>query len=367
MNLLFYISGHGYGHARRMAQVVRALSDLSPAATVRIRSAAPAHVLEPLSPESIEKCDLDAGVVERDPLTIDREASLDRLVQFMGRREATIAGEAEVVHRLRPALIVADIPFLAGEVACRAGVPCVGISNFTWDWIYDHLFGDDPRYAAIAPWVREGYGKMDALLELPFGRTSPSIATKIAMPLIAGKSRIGPEEVLAQIGVPANDRRPRVLFGTRGGLPPGALAVAARDAGEFLFLCVHEPPEGLPANAKVVRLSPRLDFSDVLAVSSVVVSKLGYGIVSDCIAAGVPLVWPRREGFVEDEVMAADAPKWLPMIQMPREDYQAGRWGRSLREALALAAPTQRMPIGGAEACAEYLTSPAPRRASPGP
>ncbi|MDB5332677.1 MAG: hypothetical protein JWP03_3828 [Phycisphaerales bacterium] len=355
-SILFYISGHGYGHARRMAQVVLALSAQLPDAAVRIRSAAPAHVFEPLSPECIEKCDIDAGVVERDPLRIDREASLARLADFMRRRDAIVAEELAAVRRIGPGLIVADIPFLAGEVADRAGVRCVGISNFTWDWIYDHLFGDDGRYAVLAPLVREGYGKMEALLELPFGRTSPAIATKIAMPLIAGKSRLRNEEVLAQIGVPVDDPRPRVLFGTRGGLPPGALAVAARDAGEFLFLCVHEPPEGLPDNAKVVRLSPRLDFSDVLSISSVVVSKLGYGIVSDCIAAGVPLVWPRREGFVEDEIMAADAPKWLPMMRMEEEDYYAGRWGRSLRDALALPTPAEVMPTDGAEMCAEYLS-----------
>ncbi|MDB5292649.1 MAG: Smr protein/MutS2 [Phycisphaerales bacterium] len=355
MNLLFYISGHGYGHARRMAQVIRAFSERRPDVTVWIRSTTPSHIFEPLRPECIEPCDIDVGVAECDPLTIDRETSLDRLVEFMGRRDAIVADELAVVNRLRPELIVADIPFLAGEVAARAGVPCIGISNFTWDWIYDHLFGDDRRYAAIAPVVREGYGKMEALLELPFGRTSPAIATKIAMPLIAGKSRRERADVLAQIGVAAGDRRPRVLFGTRGGLPPGALGVAARDADEFLFLCLHAPAEALPGNAMAVRLSHGLDFSDVLAVSDVVVSKLGYGIVSDCIAAGVPLVWPRREGFVEDDIVAADAPRHVGMVEMPRKDYYAGRWGRWLRKAVEAPPTYTTIRTDGAEACANYL------------
>jgi UDP:flavonoid glycosyltransferase YjiC (YdhE family) len=355
LNLLFYISGHGYGHARRMAQVIQAFSHRRPDVSVRIRSTTPPHIFEPLAPECIEPCDIDVGVAERDPLTIDREASLNRLMEFMGRRDAIVADEVSVVNRLRPQLIVADIPFLAGEVAARAGVPCVGISNFTWDWIYDHLFGEDPRYAAIAPLVRGGYAKMQALLELPFGRTSPAIATKIAMPLIAGHGRCEGADVLAEIGVAADDRRPRVLFGTRGGLPAGTLAAVARDAGEFLFLCLNAPADGLPANVLGVRLSRGLDFSDVLGVSDVVVSKLGYGIVSDCIAADIPLVWPKREGFVEDEIMAAEGPRFLRMLQMPREDFHAGGWGAWLREAMTLPKPVAVMRTDGAEECAAYL------------
>ena len=44
-------------------------------------------------------------------------------------------------------------------------------------------------------------------------------------------------EVLAQLGISPADDRPRVLVGTRGGLPPGALGHIARDAREFGHRC----------------------------------------------------------------------------------------------------------------------------------
>src|SRR5882724_8755321 len=96
-SLLFYISGHGYGHARRMTQVIGELLRLNPATRIHIRSAAPARVFEPLSSEWIETSNIDAGLGEKNPLTIDREASLSRLLAFMARRNAIVADEVAVV------------------------------------------------------------------------------------------------------------------------------------------------------------------------------------------------------------------------------------------------------------------------------
>lgn len=354
-SLCFYVSGHGYGHARRMTQVIREFARLQPDATIRIRSAAPARVFEPLPAQWIETCDIDAGLVEIDPLNIDRENSLRRLLAFMGRRGEIIATEVAAIRRIEPRLIVADIPFLAGDVAAEAGVACVGISNFTWDWIYESLFAGDSRYAAAAGSIADGYAKLSALLELPFGRTCPSIGRKIPTPLIAMRSVRKPAEILAQLGISPEDRRPRVLFGTRGGLPPDTLASAAANASGFLLLCPDEPRHSLPANAVTFHIGPGLDFSDVLRISDAVISKLGYGIVSECIATQTRLVWPPRAGFAEDWVMENEAPQYLPMLRMPVEDFRAGRWGKSLSAAMQLPASTQTMRTDGAAACAGFI------------
>jgi hypothetical protein len=254
-------------------------------------------------------------------------------------------------------MIVADIPFLAGDIAAATGVPCVGISNFTWDWIYENLFAGDARYGEVAGAISDSYAKMSALLELPFGRTCPSIPRRIIAPLVAMRSPRGRDEVMAQLGISPTDTRPRALVGTRGGLPPGALAHLAADASDFLLLCPNEPPETLPANGISVPLGPDLDFSDVLRVSDVVVSKLGYGMVSECIATQTRLVWPPRVGFAEDAVMEMEAPSVLPMMQMSLQDYRSGRWGDSLRAALKLPAAPHAIRTDGAEFCAEFLAN----------
>jgi L-arabinokinase len=338
-----------------MTQVIRSLRDRNPYVDIHVRSAAPARIFEPLRPESVEPCDIDAGLIETDPLTIDRDGSLRRLHAFMARRDAIVAEEVAAVRRLNPRLIVADIPFLAGDVAADAGVPCVGISNFTWDWIYENLFRTDASYASLAPVISDGYAQMSVLLELPFGRTSPAISRKIITPLIAMKSRRTSCDVLAHLGISPDDPRPRVLFGTRGGLSRETLDKVAAESMEFLFLVPHGGAGPLPANVMTFTLSPSLDFSDVSLVVDIMVSKLGYGIVSECIATQTRLVWPKRLGFAEDQIVAVEAPKFLQMVEMTREDYRSGRWEDYLRKAMMMKPSIEMMPTDGAEVCAAFI------------
>lgn len=355
--ILFYVTGHGYGHARRMAQVIAALRARDPGIPIRVRSGAPARLFEPLAAAHVAHSQIDPGPVEADALTIDRAASLRHLLQFMDRREETIAAELAAVRAIAPELIVADIPFLAGDVAAIAGVPCVGISNFTWDWIFDELFGGDSHYRAVAPVIRAGYAKLHALLELPFGITCPSIERKIRMPLIAAHSDCTRADVSSRIGIAPADSRPRVLIGMRGGMEAQTLGNAAANAPRFLFLYPGDPPPDPPANLLPVRLGSELKFSDLLRGSDIVVSKLGYGVLSECISANVRLLWPPRQGFAEDAVTSAQAPRYLRMLPIPRSAFEAGNWRDGLNALMEVPEPLERLGVDGAARCADYLVS----------
>jgi hypothetical protein len=90
-------------------------------------------------------------------------------------------------------------------------------------------------------------------------------------------------------------------------------------------------------------------------VSDVAVGKMGYGLVAECIASGVALLWPRRTGFREDQIVERDGPQFLRMRELPLDDFHAGRWTEHLRAAASLPAPPEKMRIDGAERIAEKL------------
>ncbi len=352
--LLFYVSGHGYGHARRMTQVMGEILSRRPDLKIVIRTAAPPPVFQPLSPLMIQPSEIDCGMVEADPLTIDPERTLAKLLDFMKRREAIVSAEVDFVRCERPDLIISDIPFLAGDVAERTGIRCIGISNFSWDWIYDELFADNSAYQPICAQIRNAYLKFDHLLELPFGKVGPELAIK-RVPLIAPQGRREPDEILARLGISTEDNRPRVLFGTRGGVSPKVLRAAAEELPDMLLIFAHELPPDMPRNTIGAELSPSLDFSDLLSISDVVVSKLGYGIVSECVASKVRLVYPRRTGFAEDRITESQMQAYVPIQEISREDYLAGRWARAIRMVLAKPMPTATIDASGAQVCAELI------------
>ena len=338
---LFYVSGHGFGHARRTSEVIRALRAEAPGVNVYVSTGAPAEIFAGLTAGPVRRPEIESPVVERDTLTIDWPATLGGAAELLRRRRAVVAREVEAVREIDPALVVADAPFLAGDVAAALGVPCIAVSNFTWDWICEPRRNEHPDGAAVVRGIRASYAHMTALLQLPFGHDTDVFPQVIPVPLIAHRSTRDPGETLRLLGRDPSDRRPRVLVGMRGGVPGETLAAAAAGAPGFQFL-TSDRPEGV-------------SFSDLLAASDVVVSKLGYGMIADCIAAGTRLAWPRRSGFREDEVTEREAPRYLRMAEMPADDFRAGAWASTLERALALPDAPERIALDGAAACARVI------------
>ncbi|HEX8913894.1 MAG TPA: hypothetical protein VF796_16210, partial [Humisphaera sp.] len=137
------------------------------------------------------------------------------------------------------------------------------------------------------------------------------------------------------------------------------LAAAAAAAPDLLYVCPTNEPGDVPPGvlpAVVGGAGPdALDFSDMLRACDVVVGKMGYGLVAECIASGVALLWPRRTGFREDEVVERDGPAVMRMRELPLADFHAGRWAEHARAAAALPQPPMVMRADGAEVCADWI------------
>lgn len=356
--VLFYVSGHGFGHARRAARVIAALRAVAPDIDVRVRTAAPARLFDgAVPPGDVAPCDVDAGAAERSPLAVDADGTLDRIATVLGLRDQIVTAELAAMRDWRPGMIVADIPFLAGDVAAAAGVPCVGMSNFTWDWIAEPFVAARPDRRPLLDAVRRSYATMTAILRLPLGGVSDAFRQVVEVPLVANRATRDPADVLRALGIDAKDDRPRALFGVRGAVPTATLAAAARAADDILLLCPAAAPGDVPPGVVPVALGTAtgLDFSDVLAACDVVVGKMGYGLVAECIASGTALLWPRRTGFREDDVVERDGPRVMRMRELPLPDFQAGRWAEDIKAAAALPAPPDTMRTDGAETCARWI------------
>jgi L-arabinokinase len=98
-----------------------------------------------------------------------------------------------------------------------------------------------------------------------------------------------------------------------------------------------------------------VSYEDLVAAADVVVTKPGYGIVSECIANGTALVHASRGSFVEQEVMVAEMPRLLRCQFIEREDLVAGRWRASVDAVLAQPSPAHLVGVNGAEEAAAAI------------
>src|SRR4029450_13505127 len=138
------------------------------------------------------------------------------------------------------------------------------------------------------------------------------------------------------------------------GFPDFEPAVLAELRG-FVFLLETALP-GLPTNVRPLRddvLSARaLNFLDVVGAADVILTKPGYGIVTDAIAARTPLVYTERGDFPEYPIMVAEMERYVATAYVSNADFRAGRLEAPLREALQ--APMPPAPdLSGAEAGAD--------------
>ncbi|HWB13289.1 MAG TPA: hypothetical protein VG826_28950 [Pirellulales bacterium] len=359
MHVLFYVSGHGYGHATRTSEVLRELVALRPDWTIHVRSNVPSHLVAGIDRVQFHPMSesLDPGVVEEaDSLGVDVAATLKQLQRHYGERNERRSSEACWVAEHKISLIVADFPPLAGEVAAACGVPCVGIGNFTWNWIYEPFFGDGaPRH--LLDWIRDGYGPMTSWLRLPFSHSQEdeSIGRVVDMPLVARRPRREPADVLKHLNIDPADTRPRIVLAMRGRIPPAARAAVADTNPDWLFLHFDAHNAGSRGNERPVTLTDGLLFTDVLNACDAAVSKFGYGMVSECIAARKRLLCPPRRSFREDEIFEQQVDQQLRLGRISRDDFLAGRWSEPLGRLLDEPVVEPTLAVNGARACANEI------------
>jgi hypothetical protein len=342
MLVVYYISGHGLGHASRSIELIEALTRRRPDLRVVIRTSADPWVFDRIRGPRVDVQPMvtDPGIVQMDSLRLDEDETARRAAEFHDGFDSRARDEAGYVRQLGAALIVADIPPLAIAAAHQAGIPSVAVANFTWDWIYAHY----PQFDRIAPGVIDAianaYAHATTALRLPIhGGFDSMQAVTSDIPFIARRSVRDPAETRRLLGV--DGRRPVVLssFGAYGlDLPYDRLA----RSGLTVLSPQRHPPAGLR-------------YEDLVAAADVVVSKPGYGIVSECVANGTALLYTSRGRFAEYDVMLAEMPRLLRCRYLAPEDLVAGNWSGAIEGLLAQPPPTGQARVDGAAVAAARI------------
>ncbi len=360
--IVFYISGHGFGHASRDIEVLNALLDRRPDLPIAVRTPA-ARWLFDLTlrhPLQFEQAETDTGIVQIDSLRLDVEASIRRAAAFYENLEGRAAAEAGWLRNAGARLVVADIPPLAFRAAAIAGVPAVALGNFTWDWIYEGYAETRTTAPALVPALREAYASAALALRLPMHGGFASIDTIRDIPFVARISRRNPADVRAQLGLPPDRRLALLSFGGHGLQGLDLDRVDAR--GEYVLLTTQSHDEGAAGRREtVVQIDERglydvgLRYEDLVAAVDVVVTKPGYGIIAECIANDTAMLYTSRGRFIEYEVLVECLPRVLRSRFIPQDDLYAGRWRAHLDAVLEQPPAPERPATNGADVAAEML------------
>jgi L-arabinokinase len=362
--IVFYISGHGFGHAARDIEVINALLARRDDVRIAIRTSAARWLFELTVAGNVDlqPVETDTGIVQIDSLHLDARDTVRSAREFMRSFSGRVQQEADFLAAAGASLVVADIPPLGIAAARQAGVAVAAMSNFTWDWIYSAY--DDTE--ALVTETRAVYALADIALRLPMHGGFHSMRHIVDLPFVARRSAREPAETRNALGWPADERLVLASFGGYGlaGLDLDALSQLE---GYGVLVSGSVPLADLPNGLRGGRRGSLLPFDecamyaagfryeDVVRAVDIVVTKPGYGIISECVANETAMLYTARGHFIEYDVLVRDMPQFVRCRFIGHPDLFAGTWGPHLDALLAQPQPPLQPAVNGADVAASIL------------
>ena len=349
MTLCYYVTGHGYGHAIRTAQVLKALPTDLP---LVIKTTVPQQLFrEELHNRRFDYyyAEYDSGCIQPDSVTILKRETLDRFAAINAENRKQLDSEIQflVDHHIR--LVASDVPPFPLTAARVAGIPAVATTNFTWCDIYNDYVETEADRALIDDMARQyGAASLALISDLHLPTTTSVFPHVEHVPLTVRKGVSRRGEVDRWLD---NDLRLGLLYLGTWGLDIDWAAVESLD--DWLFLS-YEPTPCKVRNVATVSRQEWM-YEDIVASVDAMICKVGYGAVTDCIGNSTPMVHLPRRDFVEYSALVAGMDRWGGRVELSQSDFIAGYWKPALDAALKVKMRTDVFRTDGAQVIAARL------------
>lgn len=351
--IAYYITPHGFGHAVRSLEILRRIRRMEPDLNIIIVSEIPASLVEQNAGRKIamRRARLDIGLHQYDSVRFDLEKTWAGLKGLQSEEGAILERETAFLKRENVAVVVSDIPFLPFEAAYRCGIPGIGVSNFTWDWIYRTYAEFEPRWEEVVAWARGLYGRCSLFLRLPMHGDCSACPRVEDVPLVTRKVRRTRNEVRRIWGIDPAEKVCLVSFTSLVLDRPAVERLGKIRGVTFLY----KSPLVFPVSGARSFDESGVSYAEAVAAVDGVITKPGYGIVADCLASGTPILYTERGLFAEYPVLVEAMERHLGAVYMAPADFWAGNWEPQIRKLCSLPRKAPRMAMDGARVCAEKI------------
>jgi len=350
-HLLVDISPHGYGHVSQTSAVVNELVQLMPELRITVRTTAPREFLQ-----TRFQCEFahlpvafDFGMKMANAVDVEVEESAAAYREFHADWQQKVEREAQVMHALKPDLLLANIPYLSLAAAHRAGIRSVGLCCLNWADIYRHYCPGDADKLPIHRQMIEAYNSAEYFLK---------VQPAMEMSDLNNTREIAP---IARIG-----RALRCHIAANSSQTEGEkLVLVAMGGMAFQLPMQHWPylpgirwlvPEAWNIQRTDVTTieSLKLPFTDVLASCDAVITKPGYGTFAEAACNEVPVLYLSRHDWPEEPYLVNWLKQNTACLEVERSVLQSGEIGELLATLMQIPKPARPVASGALEA-ARYL------------
>ena len=338
------ISAHGFGHAAQVIPVLNKLGTVVDNFHVILRTCVPSSIFQEYLQVSwdLQAIPQDIGCIQRGPLDIDIDGTWVAHHDFHKNWSQRVSQEAQAIRDAKANLVISNISYLAIASAVEANCPVVALASLSWDQVLEpfiQLSRTDHR--AIYEHIRQEYAKADGLIRLHPG---------IEMPAFSSITDTGPSFPLSE--APSQDVRKllgmekgeKLVFIAFGGIPLTGLPFEEMEACEGFHFLVG----GILLNSSARRVhrieDVTMPFGEMMRQADVVMTKPGYATIVTAVHYGIPLVYVRRNNFVDEQRLVDYMHQHGRALELTREDFETGVWETTLQAVLTLPASLEPPP-----------------------
>ena len=261
--------------------------------------------------------------------------------------------EVELIKSERVKLVIGDIPPLCFEIAARASVLSVAITNFSWDVIYRAYLREYPDFLPLVEEIESFYNKAGLALTLPYPCDLNVFPRREPIPWLARFSSLSKAQARTKFKLPASATIILLSFGGLGleRLPWEKL----RRLRDYFFVATGKAD--ISDENLLVLPDEQSQYEDLVRAVDAIVTKPGYGIVADAIAHKLPMLYTDRGEFPEYPRLVEALRDCATAEFIPQSELLSGNIAPYLQTLLQKPPNWPAVPLNGAEVAADKILS----------
>ncbi|MEW4209515.1 glycosyltransferase [Priestia megaterium] len=297
--IAYYISDYGYGHATRSTAIIRELLKQNEQIEIIICHLFALDFLQQSFRHEnrvmFRKVATDVGyVLKENSLEPDAEVLNDNVSSYVSEFSIKLNHETLFMKEKNVSFVISDISPLGIAGASSLNIPSLGLSNFTWHTAYDGLVEEH-----LLSFLHEQYKQMTYHFSLACSN-EPHWGTKENQSFGFYSREIDNSEVRRiRKEIDPTGKSQIIYFGLGMKVDIGILSeLPIWQSPNCKFIVSSNVNVTHPNVYKIPQ--DELETQHYVAAADLVLTKAGWGTISEAVCAGVPLLITNRSGMKED-------------------------------------------------------------------
>lgn len=285
MNYLFIVSDEGYGHIVRQSCIANELASLGHEVTIQTRD--PASFARKICHPRIRIVRYFNLIRLRKSLgRLDVHDTIDYLRDYETRSKKWREYMKSADHVKRADAIITDLVEEAALIKKSAKQPAIAVSHFTWHWLFSRIGN---QLDSVSSYLEESLANVDMFLFPPFSKDPLSFPNGKAIELIVRKPA-GRAAIREKMNMPAHKKLLLFVGGATTTWKNIFCKSVRSELRDYEFVSdVSNAIEG------TLSLPDYHKLNDYVNAADLVISRGGYGTISEAAAYGV------RHLIIEEE------------------------------------------------------------------